>query len=344
MNLLTLCQQSSNNIERCPSFLNNISFQKNIFFSSLTLENFFLFIFLFLILFIFLNKITILKTLNKHVLMFINLNFSLFLFFIIVYPSNVPFTDTWQEINYLINLEKIIYLAQNANGHPFFGFRFFHYILYKYFSLNYSILHIINFIIYFFSCLLLFFYLSRLKNIYLIYTFLLILFSGKWLNILLEPVNIAWTINFILTIFFVISLNLKDHYYKYSILSLILLLAVSNFGGGVALLLYFIIYVCFIDKKYKVKIFLILPILFSLIFLTLFKYINTAIIKTSIDKINIINLFDINFLQFLKSYLGLSSSVYFPYLIFLKPVYVLTGLFQHLIILYFIFLNKKNYF
>ena len=151
MNLLSLCKLSVNNIERCNDLLISFNFQKNIFLQSISLKNFFLLIFLFLILFFILSKqLKILKNLNKYILIFITSNFSLFLFFIIVYPSNVPFTDTWEEINYLINLEKIIFLMQNASGHPFFGFRFFHYVLYKYFLLNYSILHIINFIIYFY--------------------------------------------------------------------------------------------------------------------------------------------------------------------------------------------------
>jgi hypothetical protein len=341
MNLLSLCILSVNRIERCNDFVANINYQKNIFLQSLSLKNFFLFIFFFFILFIFLKQLKILKSFNKYILTFISLNFSLFLFFIIIYPSNIPFTDTWQEIHYLLNLKTIMFFQQNASGHPFYGFRFFHYILYKYFSLNYSVLHIINFIIYFFSCLLLFFYLNKFKNIYLTIIFLLILFSGKWLNILLEPVNIAWTINFILTITFVVILNLRDTYFKYIILSSVLLLAVSNFGGGVALLLYFIIYLYFVNTKYKT--FALIPILFSVFFLIIFKYINSIYFDPLRDEINIFNLFDLNFLKFLKTYLGLTSSVYFPYLIFIKPIYVIIGLIQNIIILYYIFLSKKNY-
>jgi hypothetical protein len=341
MNLLSLCILSVNRIERCNDFVANINYQKNIFLQSLSLKNFFLFIFFFFILFIFLKQLKILKSFNKYILTFISLNFSLFLFFIIIYPSNIPFTDTWQEIHYLLNIKTIMFFQKNASGHPFYGFRFFHYILYKYFSLNYSVLHIINFIIYFFSCLLLFFYLNKFKNIYLTIIFLLILFSGKWLNILLEPVNIAWTINFILTITFVVILNLRDTYFKYIILSSVLLLAISNFGGGAALLIYFIIYAYFINTKYK--IFALIPILFSVFFLIIFKYVNSTYFDPLSDDINIFNFYNLNFLQLLKNYLGLTSSVYFPYLIFIKPIYVLIGLIQNIIILYYIFLSKKNY-
>ena len=341
MNLLSICKLSVNNIERCNDFVATINYQKDIFLQSLILKNFFLLILFFFILFILLKQLKILKSFNKYILAFISFNFSLFLFLIIIYPSNIPFTDTWQEINYLLNLKTITFFQKSASGHPFYGFRFFHYILYKYFSLNYSVLHIINFIIYFFSCLLLFFYLNKFKNIYLTFIFLLILFSGKWLNILLEPVNIAWTINFILTITFVIILNLRDTYFKYIILSLVLLLAVSNFGGGAALLLYFIIYAYFINRKYK--IFALIPILFSVCFIIIFKYSNSTYFDPLGDEINIFNLYDLNFLQLLKNYLGLASSVYFTYLIFIKPLYVLIGLIQNIIILYYIFLDKKNY-
>jgi hypothetical protein len=341
MNLLTLCQQSVNNIERCTSFLNNISFQKNIFFSSLTLENFFLFIFLFLILFIFLNKITLLKTLNKHVLTFINLNFSLFLFFIIIYPSNIPFTDTWQEIDILINYQKKNLFNENGSGHPFVLFRILHLILIEHFLLNYTIFHVTNFVIYFFSCLFLIFYLNKFRNIYLLLISLLILFSGKWLNILLEPVNIAWTINFFLTISVVIILDLRDNYAKYIILTALLLLSVMNFGGSLALLFYFIIYVIFHDKEYKIKISLFLPIIVSVFFLIAFQYYNRN--SASVATVDISSLSLINLLKFLKNYLGLSAAVYFPYLTQLKPFYVLVGLVQNIIVLKCIFFNKKNY-
>jgi hypothetical protein len=338
MNLLDLCKLAVNNKEKCNSFIININFEKDVFFKSLSFSNFFIYILLFSIFFFLLKKLKILNFYNKYILIFISLNFSLFLFLIIIYPSNIPFTDTWQEINYLINLEKINYFMESAFGHPFFGFRLFHYIIYKYFSLNYSVLHLINFIIFFFSCLFLFFYLNKFKNTYLIFTFLLILFTGKWLNILLEPVNIAWTINFILTISFIIFLNFRDTYFKFIILSLTLFLATSNFGAGFALFLYMIIYVCCINKAHKIKILFLLPILLSFTFLLIFKYINP-----SINVNNILDILNTNLIAILKNYFGLSSSVYFPYVIFMKPIYVLIGLIQNLIVLYYVFLSKKNY-
>ena len=249
MNLLNICKLSVNNIERCDDLFVNINFQKDIFFQSISLKNFFLLIFINLILFILLKQLKIFKSFNKYILIFLSFNFSLFLLLIIIYPSNIPFTDTWQEVGYLIKYPLKSFIMDNASGHPFLGFRIIHYILYKYFSLNYNLLHIVNFIIYFFACLLFIFYLNKFKNIYLLFIFLLIIFSGKWLNILLEPVNIAWTINFIITISFIIFLNFRDNYFKYIMLTLLLLLAVSNFGAGISLLLYFIMYLYFIKKK-----------------------------------------------------------------------------------------------
>jgi len=341
MDLLKLCQETVNNIYRCTSFLNDISFQKNIFINSLSIKNFFFLTFLLLILFIFLNQIKFLKTLNKHVLTFININFSLFLFFIIIYPSNIPFTDTWREIDIFINYPKKDFFFENASGHPFVLFRILHLILIEYFLLNYTILCVINFIIYFFSCLFLIFYLNKFKNIYLLLISLLILFSGKWLNILLEPVNIVWTINFILIISFIIFLDLRDNYQKYILLILFLLLSMMNFGAGIVLLSYFIIYVLFIDKEYKIKLFLFLPVIVSVFFLIAFQYSN--INNPSVTSVNISNLSYLNLLKFLKNYLGLSAAVYFPYIIQLKPLYLLVGLVQNLIVLKCIFLNKKNY-
>jgi hypothetical protein len=340
VNLLNICKLSVNNIQRCEDLFVNINFQKDIFFQSLSLKNFFLLIFINLILFILLKQLKIFKSFNKYILIFLNFNFSLFLLLIIIYPSNIPFLDTWQEVGYLIKYPLKSFIMDSASGHPFLGFRIIHYILYKYFSLNYNLLHIFNFIIYFFACLLFIFYLNKFKNIYLLFIFLLILFSGKWLNILLEPVNIAWTINFILTISFIIFLNFRDNYFKYIMLTLLLLLAVSNFGAGISLLLYFTIYLYFIKKKINIKIFLFFPILLSFIFLILFRYGNLSILNSETIRLDI---FNINLLKAIKNYLGLSASVYFPYLIFLKPIYILIGLIQNLIILYYIFLNKKKY-
>lgn len=340
MNLLNICKLSVNNIERCDDLFVNINFQKDIFFQSISLKNFFLLIFINLILFILLKQLKIFKSFNKYILIFLNFNFSLFLLLIIIYPSNIPFTDTWQEVGYLIKYPLKTFIMDSASGHPFLGFRIIHYILYKYFSLNYNLLHIVNFIIYFFACLLFIFYLNKFKNIYLLFIFLLIIFSGKWLNILLEPVNIAWTINFIITISFIIFLNFRDNYFKYIMLTLLLLLAVSNFGAGISLLLYFIMYLYFIKKKINVKIFLFFPIFLSFIFLIYFRYVNLSILNSETIRLDI---FNINLLKVIKNYLGLSASVYFPYLIFLKPIYILIGLIQNLIILYYIFLNKKKY-
>ena len=142
MNLLSICKLSVNNIERCNDFVATINYQKDIFLQSLILKNFFLLILFFFNLFILLKQLKILKSFNKYILAFISFNFSLFLFLIIIYPSNIPFTDTWQEINYLLNLKTITFFQKSASGHPFYGFRFFHYILYKYYHMvkNYMIL------------------------------------------------------------------------------------------------------------------------------------------------------------------------------------------------------------
>ena len=191
-----LCIILTKKKEACDLFVNNVHIQFDILTQALNFKNLIIFILVF-VLFFFLFKYF--KELNKYVKIFSVFNFSLFLTIVIIFPSNMPFTDTWQEIYYLMDTSKKDYFLQPNAGHFFFGFRLFHLLTSEYFFLNYSFIHLFNFFIYLFSSLLLIFYVNKFKNIYLLLVSVLIIFSGKWMNIILEPVNIGWTINFLLT-------------------------------------------------------------------------------------------------------------------------------------------------
>ena len=252
LDLKSLCIKFSNkSVEKCDYYIDNIYTRYDILLNSFNFKNLLIFLLIFISFNFFLKFF---KDLNKYIKIFINLNFCFFLLCIIIFPSNIPFTDTWQEIYYLINETYSNYFIQPAAGHFFFGFRFFHLIIHKYFFLNYTFLHVINFILYFFSCLLLIFYISKFKSNFLLFVCLLIIFSGKWINIFVDPVNIAWTINFFLTVCFVLLIRCKDCFYKYVGISLILLLALINFGSGIVLIVYSITYGFFVRNK-KIKSF-----------------------------------------------------------------------------------------
>ena len=310
LDLKTLCIKLSNkSIKKCNYYIDNIDARYDILINSFNFKNLLIFFLIFISFNFFLKFF---KDLNKYIKIFINLNFCFFLLCIIIFPSNIPFTDTWQEIYYLINETYSNYFIQPAAGHFFFGFRFFHIIIHKYFFLNYTFLHVINFFLYFFSCLLLIFYISKFKNNFLLFACLLIIFSGKWMNIFVDPVNIAWTINFFLTICFVLLIKYKDCFLKYIGISLILLLTLINFGSGIVLIVYSIIYGFFIRKK-KIKSFFFIT--FSIfLYLILFKFVKIYFLLDLLEA-SFTNLVEINFLNLMKVYLALCSSIFFPYLI-----------------------------
>jgi len=343
MDLISLCNFFAVSNLKCNFYIDKIYTQKYLFIESLNIKNLLIFLLFFIFFFFLLYFLRLFKNINKYILIFVSFNFAFFSSCITIYPSNIPFTDTWVEIYYLIRNDQLIYLFMGSGSHPFLGFRLFHLIIYKYFSLNYSLLHFINFIIYFISFLLLFSYLKKFKNIYLKWIVLLIFFSGKWMNIILEPVNLAWTISFILSIFFALSLNLKEGYLKYLIIFLILLLSALNFGSGIVLLSYLLIYGFFIfgNKKYSYRLFYITtPVL---IYFFVYKFLNEHWQEnTSNSSLSI--LLDKNLFVIAKDYFGLSSIIFFPYFSISKYISPLIGFLQNMIILTYIFLFNKDFY
>lgn len=338
LDLTSLCTKFTNKgLEKCDLYIDNFIIKFDILIHSFNFQNLLIFFLIFILFNFFLNFF---KDLNKYIKTFINLNFCFFFLCIIIFPSNIPFTDTWQEIYYLINETYFNYFIQPAAGHFFFGFRFFHIIIHKYFFLNYTLLHVINFIIYFFSCLLLIFYINKFKSNFFLFACLLIIFSGKWINIFVDPVNIAWTINFFLTICFVLLIKYKDCFLKYTGISLILFFALINFGSGIVLIVYSMIYGFFVRKK-KVKSFFF--IIFSIfLYLIIFKFAKIYLLLDLLE-VDFISLLEINFLDLIKVYLALCASIFFPYLLTPMPLLILVGFIQNFTILFLIFVKKKNF-
>lgn len=339
MDLLSICNFIAIKNTKCISYIEKIYDQKNLLLS-FNLKNLLVIIIFFIFFFLIFRKI---KNINNYILIFISFNLTFFLSLLTIYPSNIPFTDTWLEINDLINNDLFTYLLMKNGSHPFLGFKFFHLINYKFFSLNYVFIHFINFTIFFISFLYLFFYIKKFENTSLILIFLFIFFSGKWANIILEPVNLVWTINFALSIFFVLSLNLQEGLYKYSIIFLILCLSALNFGAGIVLLLYSLIYYFFIfnKKKYLIQLFYIIsPIV---IYFFVYEFLDFYL-KQNKSTTNLSFLLERDLFLILKDYFSLSSFIFFPYINFSKNITIFLGFFQNCIILFYIFLFKKDYY
>jgi len=326
------------------NFLNNNEDIINIFLSSLTIINLLIFL-LYFIAFYFIFKIII--KVNYYNLIFISFNLSLFLFCITIFKSNIPFADAWREIYDLINNNTLTYLLMWTGGdHPFFGFKFFNLIIYKYFNLNYSFIHFVNFLIYFTSCLILLFYLSKFKNSYLLFISFTIFFSGKWFNIFFDPVNVSWTINFFLSILFIFLIDLKNNYFKYISIFFILFFATLNFGAGTVLLLFTITYFLFSKQKIFYKFFFLISVFFIFGFVY---YLIPAYIKVNYDiipKFSLDHLRQINFLSITSSYFGLNSIIYFTHIDInlFRQISVLIGFFQNILILSHVFFSRKEIF
>ena len=176
MDLTSLCNFFAVSNLKCNFYIDEIYTQKHLFIESLNIKNLLIFLSFFILFFFLLYFLRLFKNINKYILIFVSFNFAFFSSCITIYPSNIPFTDTWLEIYHLINNDQLIYLFMGIGDHSFSGFRLFHLIIYKYFSLNYSFLHFINFIIYLISFLFLFSYLNKFKNIHLIWICLFIFF------------------------------------------------------------------------------------------------------------------------------------------------------------------------
>ena len=82
---------------------------------------------------------------NYNLIFFINS--VIFFSILILFPINIPFTDTYNELNSLFsnNIINYILLGKSGDGFLFSMFRVLHVVIYKYFNLDYYLIIILNF-------------------------------------------------------------------------------------------------------------------------------------------------------------------------------------------------------
>ena len=230
---------------------------KNLEYLLLIIENNIFLIFSITTIFIILVYLNFKKEKN-YILLFI-LNILIFLIIFILFPLNIPFTDTYMEIKLLLNEDISAYfLGRTDEGFLFMIFRLLHVIIYKFFSLNYLIIIYFNLILFVLSFCFFIKYLKDIKLDNYILFFILIYFNGKWFVHFYEPVNIVWTINFFLTVLFVVVLNTKNTFTKNFLLLFIYLFALINFKVGIIIIIYSIIYGIVLNHNIKQRIFVLI--------------------------------------------------------------------------------------
>ena len=182
--------------------------------------------------------------------------FSIFFAIIYAYPSNIPFVDDWEEIYHLFFSDKLDYLTSvNSAGHTFFIYRLLLLLNYLLFQLNFQFFFYLSLILLLISYLMISKYIIN-KKISLIFLSLL-LFNPKIFPIITQTVNIVWTINFIIIIGIVVSLqNQNFNFRRISIIYILSLISIINFGAGLAICLFLFIY--FLIKPLKFRFYSIL--------------------------------------------------------------------------------------
>ena len=98
---------------------------------------------------------------NYNLIFFINS--VIFFIILILFPLNIPFTDTYNELNSLFsnNIKDYILSVESDGGFLFSMFRSIHVVIYKYFNLNYYFIIILNFLLSILSFFLIRNYLVR---------------------------------------------------------------------------------------------------------------------------------------------------------------------------------------
>lgn len=340
-NLTDFCILLSSKVDKCAFHVNQI--QDQFYFSKLSLEKnifeilFLLIFFIILICFIyFKSRIT-----YKNELFFILVNFLIIFLTILIFKNNIPFTDTWYELDFLINTSQKNYLFTKFDNF-LFGFRPFHLLILNYFNLNYDVIIFLNICIFILSLIVLIFLLDRNNSKNFLFLILLIFFSGKWFNIFYEPVNIVWTINFFLSLCFCYLLNFKKNIYINLSIIFILFLSIINFKASFITILFSIFYGIFVTNKTKDKLLFILSPIIILLIVNYFLETNSV---KSIDG----NFFDIssyistaNIFLIFKNFIAMQSIIYFPYIKYSVNTSFLFSIVQNLLIIYFI-LNQQKF-
>lgn len=330
-------------------FINKIF--KNLEYLFLIIENNFFLIFSITTIFIFIIYLNFKKKKNYN-LLFV-LNTLIFLIILILFPLNIPFTDSYNEIKLLLNEDISAYfLGRTDEGFLFMIFRLLHIIIFKFFSLNYLIIIYFNLILFILSFCLFIKYLKDIKLDNYILFFILIYFNGKWFVHFYEPVNIVWTINFCLTVLFVVVLNIKNTFTKNFLLLFIYSFALINFKVGIILIIYSVIYGIVLNQNIKQRIFaLITPLILYLLINTFL--VDSYLIENSISQsstisskiiFHYINDLTTNYFSILGNFLASHTLIFDPLIFPIKYFSIIFVLVQYFYLFYLCFFNKKNFF
>ncbi|MDA9626937.1 hypothetical protein N9S53_00540 [Candidatus Pelagibacter sp.] len=304
-------------------------------------NNFFL-IFIFFILLIVLIYLNLFKHEKYHSIFLVNI--FIFLIILILFPLNIPFVDVYNELNLLFSSKYSDYLfsTNHSGGFLFIFFRFLHLLIFKFFNLNYNVIIFINFLIFFLASILIINYLKKynLKNY--IFVFILLFFNGKWFVHFYEPVNIVWTINFIIILFFLFCKDIKDDFLKNLSLIIIFLFSIINFKAGIILFVYSIIYGFLIKDKIRNKfIFIFVPFLFYLL-------LNHFVMSTMYEPLNIKNIYydylnNKNYIYFINNFFAAHTLILTPYIFPIKYFAIFFVLFQYFFILKILFFKNESF-
>jgi len=261
-NLLWFCINLSGKYDRCFYYVSQLpdqlNYGKNSISNHLVEILFVIIFFVFIFFFLHFKNIKYNKTIS-----FIILNFLLIILLLTIFKNNIPFTDTWYELEFLINNPKQLYLLTTADNF-LFSFRFFHVILLDFFFLNYHLITYLNFIFFLFSFIILILIIIQNRVLEYLLLFVLIFFTGKWFNIFYEPVNIVWTINFFLLLLFCYymhSIRSKNNFIQ---IFLILTLLIINFKASVAVIIFALFYGFFILSNFRERSFFVITPIFIL--------------------------------------------------------------------------------
>ena len=337
-NLIYLCKSLSHKPTKCEDYIEQILDTIN--FASTSISNNILGILFVVITFIIIVfQILIKKKItNKPLNIFIIFNFFLIFFLIIFFQNKLPFTDSWYELRDLVMHPMQEYLFTKID-YFLFSFRFFHAILLNKFFLNYHLLTYVNFIVYFCSFIFLILLVKQNVSKKYLLLFVLIFFNGKWINILYEPVNIVWTINFLLLLVYSYLFKNKNNLKFFFWIFIVLFLLIINFKASVVVVLFSIFYGLFILNQTKTRIFFITAPLFILLLVHLFTNYHAPLHDSKANLENYIPTF--NFILILKNLLSIQSIVFFPFLkVSIYLSFAMSAL-QNLLIFRFL-IKKKN--
>jgi len=297
-----------------------------------------------LALFLLANIYFIFKKEDNYNLIFLT-NSVIFFTILILFPLNIPFTDTYNELNSLFsnNIKDYILLSNSGkseDGFLFSMFRVIHVVIYKYFSLNYYLIIILNFLLSILSFFLIRNYLEKMNLHDFIFIFILIYFSGKWFVVFFEPVNIVWTINFILILVFIYLKDIKHSFFKFISLTFVYLISFINFKAGIVLLSYSIIYGLFFkERKFKNFIFIAAPVIILLY------YVSTNLGEDVIENQSLFieQIFQRDYFALISNFLATHLLVFTLSIFPTKIFAVIVVLIQYLYLIRYSFFNEKKF-